>query len=504
MVVWWLAWAYLLDLAQAFCPPGCSCDDAAPSASCVGMSLNVVPILFNPGLCRLNLAHNSISSIDEAFVFLDKLQELDLSHNLLISVRTGNFKMQSGLLELRLAHNNITSFTSGAFRGLVALRTLDLNHNSLPDLPVGVLDDLPQLTVLHLAHNRLHILTQRTFRGLRGLLLLDLCDNYFRHVPTTAFEDLTSLQTLHLCRNRLTRLDPLAFPTDTLTSLTLDTNNIDSLDKRAFLRLQQLQELRLDCNTLHEVPTEALSLLVTLDFLSLSRNKIKTIGPNAFRGLGRLSTLEISRSPHLESVHPEALDGCRGLQTLTISHNPLLRHLPAGLLTSLHSLRSVDLRANGLQSFPEAEVPWSSLRKMDLRDNPLVCNCSLQWLAELLGSSNTSLAAPDLQCAAPDKLQGLYLSRLVPSEQLCGERVQVLVGLVVITASTVLILTLSLLLCRYWRRQQRAKLGSGWPPDPLGAPWPPQGRPLPNRHIMAEEYVYHTPASITKVPVTKV
>nr|XP_053629792.1 chondroadherin-like protein [Cherax quadricarinatus] len=503
MVAWWLAWAYLLDLVRAFCPPGCTCDDAAPSARCVGVGVNVVPILFNPGLRRLNLARNSISSVDEALVFLDKLEELDLSHNLLISVGSGNFKAQSALLELRLAHNNLTSLTTGAFRGLVDLSTLDLSHNGLTDLPVGVLDDLPQLTVLHLAHNRLHLLTQHTFRGVHNLLVLDLCDNYFRHVPAVALEDLSSLKSLHLCRNRLTRLDSLAFPTGTLSFLSLDTNNIDYIDERAFHRLQQLLKLNLDCNTLHEVPTKALSSLPTLNFLSLSRNKIKNIGPRAFKGLGRLSTLEISRSLHLESVHPLALDGCGDLQTLTISHNPLLRHLPEGLLTSLHNLRSVDLRANGLQSLPEAEVPWSSLKKMDLRDNPLVCNCSLQWLAELLGSTNTSLAAPDLQCAAPDKLRGLYLSRLVPSEQLCGEKVQVVIGIVVVTASTVLILTLSLLLCRYWRRQQRAKLGGGWPPDPL-APWPPQGRPPPNRHVMAEEYVYHTPASITKIPVTKV
>ncbi|XP_068232247.1 uncharacterized protein [Palaemon carinicauda] len=76
-------------------------------------------------------------------------------------------------------------------------------------------------------------------------------------------------------------------------------------------------------------------------------------------------------------------------------------------------------------------------------------------------------------------------------------------GIVVVIASTVLLLTLSVVLCRYRRRRQRDKLGRGWPPGPL-APWPPDDHSAATRHIMADDYIYHSYSTVRKVPVTKV
>ncbi|XP_071542030.1 uncharacterized protein [Panulirus ornatus] len=503
MLAWWVVWACLVGVTRAFCAPGCNCDDSVPSARCVGVGINVVPILFNPGLRRLNLAHNIISSIAQSLVFFTRLEELDLSHNVLTSLGTGNLVEQERLRELRLAHNNFTNLSPGAFLGLESLNLLDLNHNGMTDLPPGVLADMPHLTVLLLAHNKLHLLAENTFRGLHNLHVLDLCDNYFRHVPSAALEDLQALKALHLCRNRLTRLDSDTFTTEALTTLSLETNNIDFIADAAFHRLPKMQKLNLNDNLLREVPVTTLSSLHMLDSLILSKNNFTTVDAGSFRSLSRLTTLEISRCPRLASLHPDALSFCVNLQQLTISHNPLIRHLPEGLLTSLPRLHTLDLRANSLQSVPESSMPWGSLVRLDLRDNRLVCNCSIRWLAALLSSSNTSLAAPDIQCASPDKLKGLYLSRLSPSELLCLDQVQVVVGIVVVTVSTVLLVALSVLLCRYRRRHQRDKLGRGWPPGPL-APWPPDDHSAPTRHIMADEYVYHTYSSVRKIPVTKV
>ncbi|XP_064100447.1 chondroadherin-like protein [Macrobrachium nipponense] len=503
MVCWWLAWSLLVGSVRAFCPTGCDCDDVGPSARCVGVGVNIVPILFNPGLRRLNLAHNSINSIAQALVFFDQLEELDLSHNLLSSLGTGNFDVQVGLRELRLGHNNLPSLLPGSLSGLSSLTLLDLSHNVLSDLPPAVLVDVPKLNVLLLAHNKLHTFSRQTFRGCISLDVLDLCDNYFRYVPTLALEDLSSLKALHLCRNRLTRLEANAFHIATLTTLSLETNSIDFIADTAFHRLQGLLKLNLNDNLLREVPTAALASLLRLESLYLSRNKIKSLEDGAFRSLGHLKTLEVSRCPLLENIQQKALSHCVNLISLTLSHNSLLHHLPRGLFTSLPKLKALDLRANGLQGLPATEVPWSSLTSLDLRDNPLVCNCSLQWLAALLSSSNTSVTAPDLQCSSPDKLRGVYLSRLSPGELQCVDRVQVVVGIVVVIASTVLLLTLSVVLCRYRRRRQRDKLGRGWPPGPL-APWPPDDHSAATRHIMADDYIYHSYSTVRKVPVTKV
>ncbi|KAK7079154.1 hypothetical protein SK128_021586, partial [Halocaridina rubra] len=133
MVAILLAWAWVVEVVQAFCPPGCTCGDLPPVARCVGVGVNMVPILFNPRLRRLNMAHNAISSVGGSLVFLDKLEELDFSYNLITILNKGDFEAQSRVRELRLSHNNMTSIAPGAFQGLKSLRVLDLSHNNLAD-----------------------------------------------------------------------------------------------------------------------------------------------------------------------------------------------------------------------------------------------------------------------------------------------------------------------------------------------------------------------------------
>ncbi|XP_045130317.1 insulin-like growth factor-binding protein complex acid labile subunit [Portunus trituberculatus] len=502
MVCWWLAWVVLVSGARAFCPRGCSCDDSGPSLRCVGVGINVVPTLVNPGLRSLNLAHNSISSVSHTLVYFAQLEELDFSHNLLASLGSRNFQKQVKLRELRLAHNNLSSLSVEALLGLTSLSVLDLSHNAISDLPPDVLMNAPDLKVLLLAHNKLHTLFQHTFRGPSSLHVLDLCDNYFRHVPTAAVEELRALKTLQLCRNRLTQLESNALCLPSLQALSLETNNIDYVADASFSCLQRLTKLNLNDNLLREVPSAALVSLVLLESLHLSRNKIRSLEGGAFRGLGRLTTLEVSRCPLLSLLHPAALAECFNLRELTLSHNPLVKHIPPGFLSSLPRLRSLDLRANGLRSFPSSEVSLRSRVSLDLRDNPMVCNCSLQWLAEELGAANRSLQAPDLQCAAPDKLRGVYLSRLTTGELDCVVRLKVVLG-IVFCVVFVVCLILCLVFCGYRRRRQRDKLmGRGWPPGPL-APWPPDDHAAATRHIMADDYGYHA-YSVRHVPVTKV
>lgn len=408
---WCVVWAGLcVGVVLAFCPSGCKCNDQVPSAACVGVGLNVLPILFNPRLRRLNLAHNLLTSIGQGLVFFERLEELDLSHNMLTFLGTDSLEEQRRLRELRLAHNNLTSLAPGAFRGLQHLGLLDLSYNGLNEVPEGVLADTPRLTVLLLAHNRLHVLAQGTFTGVtHSLRLVDLCDNFFREVPSDALSHLQSLKSLHLCRNRLTRIETHSLTTRALSSLSLETNNIDLMSQDAFHQLQQLSQLNVKDNLLSEMPL----LPPSLQSLVLSKNNFTVLAVGDFQKLTRLTTLEISWCPHLTQLQPYAFSDCVSLERLTISHNPLLRHLPEHLLTTLPHLTSLDLRGNNLETVAEASVPLKSLQHLDMRENQLVCNCSLRWLALVLGGHNTSIVAPDLQCAAPDKLKGVYLSRWV-------------------------------------------------------------------------------------------
>lgn len=408
-VAWlWVAWAVgVLGGVVAFCPPACRCNDQVPSAECVAARLTVLPILFNPRLKHLNLAHNMISSVAETLNFLEQLEELDLSHNRLSSLDKGHLERQQRLQKLRLAHNRLTKLSPGALKGLKRLSLLDLSHNGLSQIVPRVLEDTPSLTVLLLAHNNLHLLHHEAFQGLTTLRVLDLCHNHFTAVPASTLDSVPTLKSLHLCHNRITRLQSRAFITPALSSLLLEANMIEEVAEDAFTLSHHLKLLNLKDNLLRQVPV----LPPTLTSLILSKNNMSSIGPEALATLGQLSSLEISRCPYLAQLHPAAFTHCLNLHHITLSHNPQLRHLPETLLSGLTHLVHLDLRANSLQSVSKTSLPLTNLQKLDLRHNPLVCNCSLRWLSALLDTTNTTMVVPDVKCAAPPWLKDHYLSR---------------------------------------------------------------------------------------------
>ncbi|CAL4066456.1 unnamed protein product [Meganyctiphanes norvegica] len=487
----WL-WMYLIQISRAFCPSGCTCDETVPSVSCEGAKMDVVPILLNPRIESLNLVDNEIRSVSQAFVFYEKLQKLDISNNRIHTLGSNNFEEQRRLQELLIARNNITELLLKSFSGLSDLILLDLSYNNIKNLPIGIFSQLPSLKFLLLAHNRLHTITVHTLRGIQSLHVLDLCDNIFRYVPTKALVELRNLKFLNLCRNRLTTIDALAFPNEALNKLSLESNSIQSIDDSAFSRLQQLQMLDLSDNFLSEVPTAALSTLTMLDSLKLSKNNFTRINSNTFQSLVNLKVLYVSWCPHFKSIHPMAFSKCTKLRTLKMAHNPLLTYIPPGLLSSLPRLHILDLRSNGLQGLSESSLPWASVASLDIRNNPLRCNCSLSWLANILAQPNASLATPDVQCHAPDKLKNVYLSRLSPGELQCPGRLHVIVGIIVVSFSCILIAALIIALFRFHKQHQREKNKQEWTPRTMQL-WECDEGHHPSRRVVHNDYIHHHP-----------
>lgn len=401
----------ILALTRAFCPSGCECDEAGFSVRCLGVGITMVPILLNPGLKRLKLSYNLISSISDAFEFYEWLEELDLTHNGVTSLGEDNFNQQIGLRELRLGHNNISSILPRSFKGLKSLQILDLTHNKIVEIPPLFLADSARMKILLLANNHLLSVATKAFRGLKSLRILDLCSNFLRRVPGAALVSVSStLETLQTCRNRLIGIEPDDFPTFNLKSLSLESNLISFIDPLAFVSLEKLQKLNLNDNFLDEVPSRSFSSLHSLTTLHLSRNNISVIRDGAFQSLLRLSLLEVSRCPNLKELSSLAISRSSNLHTIKLSYNTQLKHLPQEFLSPLLRLHTLEMRANGFETLAKSSLPWSSLETLDLRDNPFVCNCSLSWLLQTLKSSNSSLSVTDVICDAPENLHGILLS----------------------------------------------------------------------------------------------
>ncbi|GFV97929.1 chondroadherin-like protein [Trichonephila clavipes] len=135
-----------------------------------------------------------------------------------------------------------------------------------------------------------------------------------------------------------------------------------------------------------------------------------------------LSLEEFSVERHLHSLGlrsnrlsalPDQVSTLAELHTLDLSENAL-EQLGTGL-SRLRHLGTLDLHSNQLKGVSFDALP-DSIRRLDLTDNPLHCNCSMLWLHEWADGSNIRLAP----CHSPPHLEGRALDQ-VPWENECPD-----------------------------------------------------------------------------------
>lgn len=106
--------------------------------------------------------------------------------------------------------------------------------------------------------------------------------------------------------------------------------------------------------------------------------------------------IELSFSPH------RAFIDNMNLQILTLDDNEQFSELPAHLFHGNPNLIEISMKNNKLFKLDAAQLPLDQLKKLSLADNPLVCNCSLIWLWQLIKSS--SVTASDDVTSKPAKM----------------------------------------------------------------------------------------------------
>lgn len=550
--------------ADAFCPSMCQCDDGLLEASCSSARLDSVPILLNPSLRSLNLAHNRIASLRQSVSFYAELRRLDLSHNSLHSLGLLHFQPLGQLDWLNVSNNMISSLEVESFAGLRSLSVLDLSSNRLTRLSDGLFSELPDLVVLDLSRNKIQTIASGAFESLRRLSTLRLEDNNLNHVPSVALSALSgSLQHLHLSRNLIGTLEDGSFRELThLRFLGLNDNVLASLHPAAFDRLDSLEVLDLSFNrldgTLDALPT-------SLKHLDLSGNMWRQLPSTFLPGLIHLQTLNVSYGEYLRWVDPAAFhlvasnnNGSSGagvlpLTNLVMTNNALWNHFSGGLLRGLEShLVRLDLSGNAFETLTvehesDESDHWPELRYLNVAYNPLECNCSLLWLWKLLqhhhhNHSDSGLSVVNVTCSGPPPYIGLPLASLTQSELLCSMALPASIAALLVV--TWLALTGGLVaLVLYWRKRKRRKENSlmkssshhhhhhgyhlGKPPhhQPLmgemmipASPAPSSNLSIPHyyhghhnhhhhHHHLAparDEYTYHSAGTMKRIPVTVV
>lgn len=372
--------AVMTVAASGFCPARCRCDDESLSATCAHAALDVVPIQLNPELRHLDLSDNRVASVHLTFDFYGNLESLDLSSNLIHTLGLENFGLQRNLLALNVSNNSIRTLAKNALRGLASLRELNLAGNNITHMDEQAFKYTSELEVLNLSGNSITSLSDGLLRNLHKIRTLILSRNSLLDVPTGNLALAPSLERIDLSDNLILELDRDCLPSlPSLVSLNLSNNVVRRVADVAFDRLPDLLYLDLSGNNLTSVPTAALARLSLLSYLSLSANPLGALGAVAFRNLFELRRLELDECA-IGSVNARAFADNVNLERISMDGNRELRELPARVLYGARYLRWVSLRRCGLATLQPTQFPVDGLTHLRAGGNPIVCNCSVHWL----------------------------------------------------------------------------------------------------------------------------
>ncbi|KAM9296522.1 peroxidasin-like [Gastrophryne carolinensis] len=175
--------------------------------------------------------------------------------------------------------------------------------------------------------------------------------------------------------------------------------------------------LDLRFNRIREIRTDALRNLPNLHTLLLNNNQIQRLSGKPFQALGSLKHLYLYKN-EIGSIQGTAFYGLRSLEQLYLHFNNLVS-LDVETFGDLPRLERLFLHNNRISRIQAGTFSQLlSLTRLRLDSNPLVCDCELVWLAELLKRfSERSSTLTAATCEHPSHLRGKSVSSL-PDEQL--------------------------------------------------------------------------------------
>ncbi|XP_070541219.1 insulin-like growth factor-binding protein complex acid labile subunit [Ptychodera flava] len=236
-------------------------------------------------LQTLVLSQNKLSGEipQSAFRGLNKISSLDVSMNQITgTLQPGIFGSQEKELErLNLSYNQISNISKYVFHNTTSIVTLDLSHNNLTEIPGFVpFQHLFHCTYLDLSYNNISSIISNTFAGMFSLKHLDLGQNV--------------LSDGNLFMHNSTVFLPMR---QTLTTLLLYGNSLDTIHPGTFQSLKQLILLDLSDNNIDQLSPGIFGDLVNLLELDLHSNLISTVNSSTFMGLTSLEVLNMVDNP---------------------------------------------------------------------------------------------------------------------------------------------------------------------------------------------------------------
>lgn len=200
-----------------------------------------------------------------------------------------------------------------------------------------------------------------------------LFDNIkLRKVQDSAWQELRSLEYLGIVNNNISKFNIKISDLSTLIFISLEKNQITSINSGTFSNLPKLQILQLSYNNISEID-EWCNNCPNLTELRMNKNKIKRIPSNAFQRLDANLTLVLTFSYNqIELIEPGAFRDFKKIKMLDFSNNAI-KEIPENFLKNLEYGYELDFSYNKLKCIPEYLL--SKFSRLHLTGNPLQDDC---------------------------------------------------------------------------------------------------------------------------------
>ncbi|KAM9861302.1 leucine-rich repeat serine/threonine-protein kinase 1 [Aulostomus maculatus] len=333
-------------------------------------SLSVVPSVVPWGLLRLqelDLSDNLLKELPAPAtsqeVICSRLRQVNLSQNQLTSLPPALLHL-THLCRLSAAKNQLTSlFDAPAatnWIGLRKLEELDVSDNLLTALPSSVMHGLKSLNFLNVSRNKLSVFPDPWACPLKHC---KASSNMIESLPDSiSIFWRTQLQDVDFSNNSLHQLPSYIFELEALLSLRLCGNHIATLPAPSKWSCSQLKTLDLSRNQLGK--TEEAPKSRRLAFLTTwSRRDPDPACPVEFPAILRHSLEVLFLNDNQLECVPQSVCVLSSLTELYLSNNPGIRELPAelGQLSNLWQLDIEDLNITNVPQEVRKEGPASVL-----------------------------------------------------------------------------------------------------------------------------------------------
>ncbi|XP_050348422.1 vasorin-like isoform X3 [Nymphalis io] len=299
-------------------------------------------------------------------------------------------------ITLDLSRSNLTNIQQTRTFQSKTLVELLLNRNFLKEINLELFQ-LPELKILDLSENEIQQLNPNSFKGFTKLEYLNLANNKFTAMSQLNFNSLVNLREIILDNNNLgddieTRslfdAQGYGLPLN-IQSVSISGVNLNNLNLEYFKPVDKtLRKLIISNNNLNII----VSLPQSLEYLDYSNNPIKKIRLGDIPLLESLVYLKELKLNNLDIEEvPKNVFSTLMLTNLELKYNKNLKefsNLTFGrqLLSDTYDfyLENLTLKGSNLSTLDKGlSVLFVKVKRLDLQQNPWVCDCRLAWLRKL-------------------------------------------------------------------------------------------------------------------------